>query len=590
MLARILNDHQLTLLNETRSTLSDLKSTLQEFEAEESVRETLADALSGLDDLFLLVVVGEFNSGKSTFINALVGKRLLKEGATPTTQRVGILRYGDAEKVEPIDEHTDAIQAPVEILRELAIVDTPGTNAIVREHEKITREFVPRSDLVLFVTSAVQAYTETERTFLDLIRKWGKRVVVVMNKADLLDEDEREPVLQFLRSGASQTLESEPPIFPVSAKRALKAKLDGAGPDDERIKASGFHDLEHFIRDTLDQGERIRLKLLSPLGVGIQISEQAVEGATERVAVLKDDIRSIEDIDGQLNTYRDDMRRDFGYRLAKVDNVLLEFEKRGLDFIEEHVRITRIKELMSKELIRDNFEHEVVADTASEVERRVNEILDWIVAADLRQWTSVMQHVEQRRQRYQDRMIGNINREFAGERARLLDDVIGKTRRTVESYDRNKESDRLAGMIQTTFATTLLGMVGGVGVGAALIMATQLVWLDVTGVALGVLLTVGGLYIIPKKRKEMKQAFRKQVSDLRRKVATALKSEFEREIDRSVDRIRDAIGPYTRFVRTERDRLDGQRKRIEKLREELGILKARVKTTGDGSPMEAGGE
>ena len=75
------------------------------------------------------------------------------------------------------------------LLRDIHIVDTPGTNAIMREHERITAEFVPRSDLVLFVTSADRPFTETERAFLEQIRGWGKKVVVVINKIDILESD-----------------------------------------------------------------------------------------------------------------------------------------------------------------------------------------------------------------------------------------------------------------------------------------------------------------------------------------------------------------------------------------------------------------
>ena len=75
--------------------------------------------------------------------------------------------------------------APVELLRDVHIVDTPGTNAIIREHERLTTEFVPRSDLVLFVTSADRPFTETERPSSQRIRDWGKKIVIVVNKIDI---------------------------------------------------------------------------------------------------------------------------------------------------------------------------------------------------------------------------------------------------------------------------------------------------------------------------------------------------------------------------------------------------------------------
>ena len=81
--------------------------------------------------------------------------------------------------------------APVELLRDLHIVDTPGTNAIDREHERLTIDFVPRADLVLFVTSADRPFTETERVFLETIRDWGKKIVIVVNKVDIFQQRAR---------------------------------------------------------------------------------------------------------------------------------------------------------------------------------------------------------------------------------------------------------------------------------------------------------------------------------------------------------------------------------------------------------------
>src|SRR5512136_2135342 len=92
---RILTDSQESLLKNSRNLLNDLRASLIQFGASTEDHETLAHSISQLDELFLLVVVGEFNSGKSAFINALLGQKLLKEGVTPTTTQIHILRYGE---------------------------------------------------------------------------------------------------------------------------------------------------------------------------------------------------------------------------------------------------------------------------------------------------------------------------------------------------------------------------------------------------------------------------------------------------------------------------------------------------------------
>src|ERR687890_901737 len=157
------------------------------------------EAREQLTGLFLLVVAGEFNSGKSSFINALLGERVLPEGVTPTTDRINVLRHGPEISDQLREAYLLERTHPADVLREISIVDTPGTNAIIRRHEELTRDFVPRSDLVLFVTSADRPFTESERAFLEQIREWGKKIVFIVNKVDILQPSEVDQVVAFVR-------------------------------------------------------------------------------------------------------------------------------------------------------------------------------------------------------------------------------------------------------------------------------------------------------------------------------------------------------------------------------------------------------
>src|SRR4029453_8841981 len=128
---------------------------------------------------------------------------------------------------------------PADVLREITVVDTPGTNAIIRGHEELTRNFVPRADLVLFVTSADRPFTESERGFLAHTRQWGKKIVFGVNKIDLLTTPaERTEVIEFVRRHGTELLGETPEVFPVSARGAQEAR-NGGGT--EAWEASGLH-------------------------------------------------------------------------------------------------------------------------------------------------------------------------------------------------------------------------------------------------------------------------------------------------------------------------------------------------------------
>jgi small GTP-binding protein len=226
--ARLLDARQERLLADERALLGDLLAVLTRLDAPPGEIETLRRSVRQLDELFLLVVIGEFNAGKSAFVNALLGASVLEEGVTPDHPALGVLTWGETVARVPTATGADRVTAPVELLRAIGIVDTPGTNAVQREHEALTREFVPRSDLVLFVTSADRPFTESERAFLESVRDWGKKIVVAINKVDILEtEADRARVIAFVTENALKLLGVTPPVFPVSARQAQRAKAAG---------------------------------------------------------------------------------------------------------------------------------------------------------------------------------------------------------------------------------------------------------------------------------------------------------------------------------------------------------------------------
>ncbi|HEX7085026.1 MAG TPA: dynamin family protein, partial [Vicinamibacterales bacterium] len=265
MPSSLVRDADRQLIDRERTALDALRGVLAATGASPDSIEALDRSIRQLDGLFLLVVAGEFNAGKSAFINALVGQPLLEEGVTPTTAQVHLLQYGETRSRVEQSAHLHVITAPVALLRDMHLVDTPGTNAVIREHEAITSAFLPRADLVLFVTSVDRPFTESERQFLTGIREWGKKIVIVLNKVDLIESpDALQQVVAFVAEGARRFLGVEPEIFPVSARLALRAKTG----QPELLAASRFEALEAYVFGRLDERERLRLKLANPLGVG----------------------------------------------------------------------------------------------------------------------------------------------------------------------------------------------------------------------------------------------------------------------------------------------------------------------------------
>jgi len=546
--SRVLTPEAARQLAEARDLLGHLRQLLTRLPATEADLSTLARSIRQLDDFFLIVIVGEFNAGKSAFINALLGERVFEEGVTPTTAVIQLVRFGDTSGSGVDETGTRVVSAPVELLRDLHIVDTPGTNAIHREHERLTRDFVPRADLVLFVTSADRPFTETERAFLDTIRDWGKKVVLVVNKVDIFeDEAQLAQVLTFVRGAAQRLLGVEPELFPVSARRAWRAKHGTPGD----WEPSGFASLERYIGGTLDDEERFRLKLANPLGVGESLARRYADVAAERLGLLDDDVAAIDDTERQLALYAEDLERGFELRMTAVEKVLVDMEARGHTFLDETLRIGRVFDLLNRSRIQQEFEGKVVADAPTLADRRVSELIDWLVDQDLRQWQALSTRLEQRMREHGDRVLGAENTGFQVDRTRLLESVGREAQRVVETFDRRRESRTLADGARAAVAATAAMGASALGLGAIVTAVATTAAVDVSGMLAAGVLGAMGFLVIPAKRRRARAELGAKVTDLRARLTAALRTEFESARDRSTRRLADGIAPYTRFVRAE---------------------------------------
>lgn len=572
----ILTKKQQELLSRERELLNKLQITLVKYGIQEKDQKALAESIHQLDDFFLLVVVGEFNAGKSAFINALLGDKILLEGVTPTTTKVNILRYGEEQELSSISENIDVLVLNSPYLKEISIVDTPGTNAIIREHEEITSLFVPRSDLILFVTSADRPFTESERIFLEKIQAWGKKIVLVINKIDILEGPEAvEEIEEFVAENAKKVLKTSPEVFPLSSLQALKAK----GGEPSLWAESRFEALESYILETLDQESRLILKLLNPLGVGKHLSQQYSEYFENRLKMLKDDLALIGDVEDQLGIFQKDMLEGFQLRISEIIKILLEMEQRGEDFFTEYIRLARIFDLMKKEKIQTIYEEQVVADVPEQVEGKVTAIIDWLVDNNLRQWQAITDHISSGRLKHKDRMVGDIG-SFNYDRNRLITSIRDEANRVVDSYDKVREADEIARRSQNAVAATAAIGAGAVGLGTLVAILATTMAADVTGILLAGVMAALGLFIIPTRRRNAKKEMRQKVKAMRDQLSKSLSGHFSQEIERSLQEIRDTIKPYTRFVRSENEKNTAALKTLKKFNTEIINLSREIESPG----------
>jgi len=576
----VLDERRRAQVRTERMLLDDLRALLTSFDGSKDDLKVLREALVALDDMFLLVVVGEFNAGKSAVINALVGETVSLEGITPTTARVTMLRYGDERGEHVVGQDTVEVLYPAAFLKAISIVDTPGTNAIVRLHEEITQRFAPRADLVLFVTSADRPFTESERQFMERLRGWGKSVVVVLNKTDLLTGPAQvQELVEFITTNARALLGFDPRVIPVSAKLATQARgIENAATRSELDRLSGFAALRRYVFETLDEESRVKLKLLNPLGVAESVAVRHEQEAAGREALLAEDRASEDAIERQLAVFHDDMERDAKARLLVIDNIIHAMNERASRFFDETMRVGRIPDLLNTSRVKALFEQDVVADSARQIDDAVKELVDWAVDAEVKLWQGVSDYLSRRRRAGDDdKMLGSVTgSSFAQDRRAMLENAVRSARTVVDRYDRTAEAAQLAASMRDSVAQTGLAAAGGLGLGAVVVAVASTAVLDITGILAGVVIAGLGFYIIPTRRRRAQKRFREQSEELRLRLTQAMSEQFARQLDGALGDIRTALSPYVRFVRAEHDRVRAFRESLASLQTQMAVLRRAV--------------
>jgi small GTP-binding protein len=561
------------LVQREREAITDLQVLLARLGADEEHLGDVRTALADLDGLFMIVVAGEFNAGKSSLLNALLGETVMPEGVTPTTDRITVVTHG--ERPSERAEGTAVVYRthPAPLLQDIALVDTPGTNAIVTRHQELTERFVPRADLLLFVTSADRPFTESERRFLELIASWGRKVVMVVNKVDILDTDEqRAEVERYVRENARQTLSVTPDVFLVSAKRAERAREAG---DDAALEASGVPALQRAVAERLG-AERPRLKLLSPLGVAQRLVSLHQDQLAARLALLTDDSASLEEIERQSRQFDRDMRREFEGHALRIKDIVRDVKERGDAFFDDIVRFRRIPKLVNSKAVQEEFEKRVLMDTEQRIERAVSDLVDWFIERNLRFWEDVMRFVNERASAAEDRVIGEVGGRFEYDRRALVRSLGERAQEAMTTYDDNKEARRLADDLQQAVFRTGLFNVTGIGLSAAVLAFISTAALDVTGVLLGITLVGVGLFVLPRQRAKAKRDLAEKMRELEEALVAGLSRQFEDELERSQEKLAGAISPYTRFVRSELDRLQDLGRELDEMSVRLAALRGEV--------------
>ncbi|RYR74087.1 hypothetical protein Ahy_A02g008702 isoform C [Arachis hypogaea] len=554
----------------------------------------LNDAVSQIDEPFLLVIVviGEFNSGKSTVINALLGERYLKEGVVPTTNEITFLRYTDVDiEQQRCERHPDGqficyLAAP--ILKEMTIVDTPGTNVILQRQQRLTEEFVPRADLLLFVISADRPLTGSEITFLRYSQQWKKKVVFVLNKADIYQNArELEEAMSFVKDNVQRLLNTEDVIlYPVSARSALEekltaksnvGKLNDLSSSGSHNGASSFDELEKFLFSFLDGStipgmNRMRLKLETPVGIAERLISSCQTLVTQDCRYAKQDLAAVNDIVNSVNEFAMDMETESVSWRRQTSSLVETTKSRVVELIEATLLLSNLDIVASYTFkgekstmpATSRIQNDILGPAVSATQNLLGEYENWLRTKSTQQGRLYKESFEKRWP-----TLNHENSEI--EKNESLKKVDQAGSQVIDGFSSSAASKSFEQEVREMFLSTF-GGVGVAGVSASLLTSVLPTTLEDL-LALGICSAGGYLAIsnFPRRRQSVIDKVKATAEKLASELEEAMKKDFNEAMENLNNYVKILGKPY-------QDQAQNRLNMLLEIQEELSNVEKKLRT------------
>lgn len=564
----------LNALLETLTQVDDLQNELI---------EQLRDAIFHADHPFLLTLVGPFSSGKSTVINALLGEKVLEAGPIPTTDHIAILRHGDSLQHSRSGSVTTVFH-PSELLERVSLVDTPGLESVFEKHDELTRKFLHRADIVFLVMIATQVLTASDLAFIQALREYGKRMMIIVNQIDVLEQEDRNTVREFVRDQSRMHLGMEPVIWLVSAKQALNAQAE-ALRDEILWDESGFADIEEYLIETLDDEQRVLQKLETPLQVARNVISAALGHVQSAQSTLTEHRKTLDNIRAQIDASERERRKIVAATQDEVNKTWEKATQNGISAIEELFQIQRalgqsiagmfeiiglgaiMRRFRNKSHAEETFLRYEVRETIQEIPEITNTLGPSLEGRDQEEIDQLVEYTRQRVKQLpdtlQNKIIGSVrtpmsyNRKALRDiRSDLEDMVIQAGNFETKGIDRALRSTIIL-MAVWIFVSMLIAILSITG---TILMANS----GALNAILILVLIILGMALLPLRGIFIRFRYRNHMNDLRDRYQKVLSKAADKQIAYGTQLRQDVTAPFTRLISTQNEAVNQLKQDLER--------------------------
>ncbi|GMP99822.1 hypothetical protein CsSME_00047154 [Camellia sinensis var. sinensis] len=476
------------------------------------------------------------------------------------------------------------------------IVDTPGTNVILQRQQRLTEEFVPRADLLLFVMSADRPLTESEVSFLRYTQQWKKKVVFVLNKSDLYqNSNELEEAIVFVKENTQKLLNLEKvTIYPVSARSALEAKLSTSyhvqkeneelSTTDPHWRTSSFYEFEKFLYSFLDGStstgiERMKLKLETPIAIAEQLLSACQELVKKKCQYAKQDLISVNELVDSVKEYA--MKMESGsiswkrQTLSLIDSTLARIVKviestlqlSNLDLVASYAFKEKSAPMPATSITRND----IIGPALSDAQKLLGEYMTWLQSSNAREGRLYKESFEKR----WPSLVDPQKQAQLGS-SELLMRKSEESVKVIENFSVAAASKLFEQEIREVFLGTFGGL-GAAGLSASLLTSVLPTTVEDL-LALG-LCSAGGLLAIsnfPARRQRMVDKVKRTADGLARELEEAMQKDLL-ETTENLENFVKLIGqPYQDLAECSLNELLETQEKLKDIEKELDKLRIEI--------------